>query len=297
MCKHPSMGDDRRYTRRQVLAGGLGAAAAVSLARIAHVQAAGAETVRQAAAIKPAGRDLDAIKHVVFLMQENRSFDHYFGTLGGVAGFDDHHNRAAFTQAWPGGSQPDSAAVPHEHQDAATPSAPTTSLTPGRPSTPRGTTAPWTPSCRPTPRATYEGALGINTMGYYKKHDIPFYYDLVENFTICDNYFCSVLGPTHPNRLMQMTGSIDPAGVAGGPIIVTNSDQTTNQFTCSWETMPEVLQADGISWKCYNPYGPLYQPGSSRLRQQERAPVLQAVLRRRPRRALPERLQLLRART
>jgi phospholipase C len=61
---------------------------------------------------------------------------------------------------------------------------------------------------------------------------------------------------------MQMTGSIDPAGVAGGPIIVTNTDQTTNQFTCSWETMPEALQGAGITWKCYNPYGPIYQPGS-----------------------------------
>ena len=97
-------------------------------------------------------------------------------------------------------------------------------------------------------------------MGYYRRHDIPFYYDLVDKFTICDHYFCSVLGPTHPNRLMQMTGSIDPAGVAGGPIIVTNSDQTTNQFTCSWETMPEALQGAGISWKCYNPYGSSTSP-------------------------------------
>ena len=54
-------------------------------------------------------------------------------------------------------------------------------------------------------------------MGYYESSDIPFYYDLAQAFTICDNYFCSVLGPTHPNRLMQMTGTIDPAGVAGGP--------------------------------------------------------------------------------
>ena len=57
-----------------------------------------------------------------------------------------------------------------------------------------------------------------------RRRDIPFYYDLAENFTICDNYFCSVLGPTHPNRLMAISGTLDPAGVAGGPIIVTNSD-------------------------------------------------------------------------
>ena len=89
--------------------------------------------------------------------------------------------------------------------------------------------------------AAYEGALGINTMGYYTKADLPFYYALVKKFTVCDNYFCSVLGPTHPNRLMAMTGSIDPAGVAGGPILVTNLAADAFQWTCTWTTMPEVL--------------------------------------------------------
>ena len=115
LCEHLVMANNHRYTRRQVLAGGIGAASALSLARMGHVRAAGAETVRQAASIKPAGRDLDAIQHVVFLMQENRSFDHYFGMLGGVAGFDDANNRSAFTQAWPGGSQPRSPPIPPRH--------------------------------------------------------------------------------------------------------------------------------------------------------------------------------------
>ncbi len=67
---------------------------------------------------------------------------------------------------------------------------------------------------------------GTLTMGYY---DSPTtcrcYYDLAQNFTICDNYFCSVLGPTHPNRLMQMSGTLDPAGTQGGPVLVTEFDQ------------------------------------------------------------------------
>jgi phospholipase C len=262
LCKHPFVGDDRRYTRRQILAGGLGAAAAVSLGETGRVRSAGAETVRRAAAIRPAGRDLDAIRHVVFLMQENRSFDHYFGKLGGVAGFDDLNNRSAFMQAWPNGSQP--VLLPFhlntKKQDAEC----TYDLSHSWPAE----HASWNNGAMNAFVSThtasaYEGALGVNTMGYYNRRDIPFYYDLVEHFTVCDQYFCSVLGPTHPNRLMQMTGSIDPAGVAGGPILVTNSDQATNKFTCSWETMPEVLQAAGVTWKCYNPYGPVYQPGSS----------------------------------
>jgi phospholipase C len=72
-----------------------------------------------------------------------------------------------------------------------------------------------------------------------------------------------VLGPTHPNRLMQMTGTIDPGASAGGPILVTNSDQSGKKGTCSWQTMPEVLQSNNISWKCYNPHGSNYQPGAS----------------------------------
>jgi phospholipase C len=118
----------------------------------------------------------------------------------------------------------------------------------------------------------YEGDLGVNTMGYYKKADIPFYYDLAKKFTICDNYFCSILGPTHPNRLMAISGSLDPAGTNGGPILVTNSNLDNQsqpnpmQGTCSWTTMPEVLQdvsPNPITWKCYNPYGSNYQPGAN----------------------------------
>src|SRR6202044_366056 len=67
---------------------------------------------------------------------------------------------------------------------------------------------------------SYENELGTNTMGYYNEYDIPFYNKLAQSFMICDNYFCSVLGPTHPNRLMAISANIDPAGVAGGPIIV-----------------------------------------------------------------------------
>src|SRR5581483_2536928 len=60
-------------------------------------------TVTAAASTKPAGGDIGAIEHVVMLMQENRSFDHYFGTLKGVRGFDDHPagDLGVFSQPWP----------------------------------------------------------------------------------------------------------------------------------------------------------------------------------------------------
>ena len=54
--------------------------------------------------------------------------------------------------------------------------------------------------------------LGFLTMGYYTRADIPFQFALAEAFTLCDGYHCSVLGPTRPNRLYWMTGSIDGEG-------------------------------------------------------------------------------------
>ena len=58
---------------------------------------------------------------------------------------------------------------------------------------------------------------GPVTMGYFTRAELPFYHALADAFTICDGYHCSVLGPTDPNRLMALSASIDPAGVARRP--------------------------------------------------------------------------------
>src|SRR5580704_10308549 len=93
---------DPRYNRRQVLAGGLGAAMALGATRAKVPRSPRRAMVRTAASAKAAGSDLGAVEHIVFLMHENRSFDHYFGTLGGVNGFD--ANSTVFAQTWPGGA-------------------------------------------------------------------------------------------------------------------------------------------------------------------------------------------------
>ena len=93
----------------------------------------------------------------------------------------------------------------------------------------------------------------VLSMGYYTRADFPYYYALADAFTICDNYFCSVMGPTDPNRLYTMAASIDPDGKNGGPIfqtIVTNRASFYGRLT--YTTMPEQLQARGISWKVYS---------------------------------------------
>jgi phospholipase C len=97
-----------------------------------------------------------------------------------------------------------------------------------------------------------DGAVnGPLTMGYYTRKDLSFYYALADAFTLCDHYHCSVIGPTDPNRLYSMSGTLDPSGAHGGPILSTSSTRIERFGKLSWTTMPEQLQARGISWKVY----------------------------------------------
>src|SRR5450756_616495 len=89
-----------RISRRELLAGGLGIAGAGVLGACGNPGTGASPS----APVHP-GSDLGAVEHVVFLMQENRSFDHYYGAYPGVRGFDDRSNGALarFTQQWPDG--------------------------------------------------------------------------------------------------------------------------------------------------------------------------------------------------
>ena len=88
-------------------------------------------------------------------------------------------------------------------------------------------------------------------MSYMERADIPYYWALAENFTICDNYHCSVLGPTYPNRLFSMSATNDPEGKGGGPLIETTDDFEFVKGRFTWTTMPEQLTAKGVTWKHY----------------------------------------------
>jgi phospholipase C len=198
-----------------------------------------------------AGR-LNDIDHFIILMQENRSFDHYFGSLRGVRGFDDARalrlpsGHSVFRQ--PDLFHPDGYVLPF-HLDTATTSAQQlkdlshewdaqhASLNGGKMDN-------WLGAHR-----VADGAAGPLTMGYYTRADLPFYYALADAFTICDGYHCSVLGPTYPNRLYFMSASIDPDGTHGGP--ATNNDAIKNTTTYAWETYPERLEKAGVSWQIY----------------------------------------------
>lgn len=257
---------DRGVSRRAFLTGSAGLAAAVALSKSFRLGSAGQELIEEAASVRPAGSNLSSIKHLIFLVQENRSFDNYFGAMGGVNGFGGFNpSSPVWSQACSPSINPDGHLWPF-HLDTAKQDAECTydlthSWAPQH--------ACWNGGAMDSFAAThtsnqYEGMLGELTMGYYDSTDIPFYWDLARKFTICDGYFSSVMGPTHPNRLMQISGSLDPHGTAGGPVLVTNGSPSS-QFTCSWKTMPELLTEHGVSWKFYNPYGGLYQPGPNGL--------------------------------
>ncbi len=193
---------------------------------------------------------LTDIDHVIILMKENRSFDHYFGTLSGVRGFDD-----------PTARQPGGGSLFHQ-ADA---------------KRPEGFVAPFWLNTRRTSgqrvenlshawgaqHAAWNGGRMDNwigahrvtdferapmTMGFMTREDIPYYYALADAFTLCDGYHCSVLGPTHPNRYFLMSGTNDPDGLHGGPAL----NNAGNAY--SWETYPERLQRAGVTWRVYHDF-------------------------------------------
>ena len=264
--------DGRRpgsLSRRDLLKAGaaVGAVGLTGLPGIPLGEAAMRHSVARAAATSPAGSDLGAVEHIVFLMMENRSFDHYFGSYRGVRGFDDHppDSLGAFEQDFPGNTTlaPVGKLLPF-HLDTARYNAECTV----------DLTHNWGPQhqcwdggrmdafVRVHTSSANEGVKnGPLTMGYYTRADLAYYYALADAFTICDGYHCSILGPTHPNRLMSLSASIDPAGGHGGPVVTTNPSPDA-RWSCSWTTMPEVLQDAGISWKVYHPSStdPSYPP-------------------------------------
>ena len=227
----------------------LGSAAGV--AGVAALASALPPNLRKAVAATPdSPGKLRDIKHIVVLMQENRSFDHYFGTMPGVRGFDDpaavklSTGRSVFYQ--PDAKNPDGYLLPF-HLDTRRTSAqaiPSTShaFTVQHSAVNGGKMDNWLPAHR----SADGDANGPYTMGYYTEDDIPFQWALARNFTVCDAYFCSVLGPTWPNRLYHWSGTIDPGGQHGGPI---TSNVVPSPYT--WTTYPERLTAAGVSWHVY----------------------------------------------
>lgn len=193
---------------------------------------------------------LDA-EHIVLLMQENRSFDHAFGTMKGVRGFNDpraitlpdankvwlQKNAAGETYApfrfdikdtkitWMG-------SLPHSRE----------SQTGARNN---GRYDNWIEAKKIDDKDYDDIPL---TMGYYTREDIPFYYALADAFTICDQNFCSSLTPTDPNRLYFWSATIRAEHHVNSRAFI---DNDSIEKGIEWRTFPELLEKNNISWKVY----------------------------------------------
>jgi phospholipase C len=242
-------------TRRELLQRGVAGAAALGFMGLA------ADPISRALALsQPCGRLTD-IEHVVILIQENRSFDHYFGSYRGVSGFADpkamklRDGSGLTVFAQPGYPAPGYGGhlLPFRlDTDPSMNGECTNDIEHG-----------WGPQHRcwngggmdgfVSEHLTDNGAAnGPLTMGYYRRQDLPFYYALADAFTLCDRFHCSVIGPTDSNRLYSVSGTIDPDGRNGGPLLETLVANRPSKFGAfTWTTMPERLQANGVSWKCY----------------------------------------------
>jgi phospholipase C len=182
------------------------------------------------------------VEHIVILMQENRSFDHYFGTLRGVRGFGDPRavtlpsGKSVWRQPSGGGE------VLPFHPDA-----PDLGLQ-FLEDLPHG----WTDTHKAWNDGKYDQWVpnkGATTMAHLTRADIPFHYALADAFTVCDAYHCSFMGATDPNRYHMWTGWVGNDGAGGGPVL------DNSEAGYDWSTYPERLQRAGVSWKIYQDAG------------------------------------------
>ncbi|MFJ4744169.1 phosphocholine-specific phospholipase C [Streptomyces sp. NPDC088775] len=201
-------------------------------------------SIDRATAIPAARRSgtVQDIEHIVVLMQENRSFDHYFGSMKGVRGFGDPR-----PVTLPSGK-------PVWHQSSG-----------GKETLPyhpdaddlgmqfiAGLDHDWAGGHNAFNNGKYDNwipAKGTGTMAYLTRDDIPFHYALADKFTICDDYHCSFIGATDPNRYYMLSGHVGNDGTGGGPVL------GNQEAGYGWTTYAERLEKAGISWKVYQDIG------------------------------------------
>ena len=232
---------------------------------------------------------INDVEHIVILMQENRPFDHHFGTLRGVRGFADPRSvkinfplqtgetvkASVFLQ--PAGAANIAAgfSVPANYRTLGGPANGVPVIPPFRIDPQKispglnslglsyinGTDHGWSGTHAAWNLGQYDGwaiQKGPLAMSYFTRDDIPYHFALADAFTVLDSYYCSIMGPTNPNRCYLWTGSIgnvDYLGAAGtdgfgsGPI--TGNGLSPLGHYLAWETLPEVLDKAGVNWRIY----------------------------------------------
>jgi len=210
-------------------------------------------SIQKALAINPApGSTWHDAEHVVLLMQENRSFDHCFGTLKGVRGFNDPRaiDLPNKNPVWLQTNKKGETFAPFRldiHNTKATwmsslPHSWSNQVNARN----DGKFDRWLMEKQSGNKAYEHMPL---TLGYHNRADLPFNYALADAFTVCDQNFCSSLTGTTPNRLFFWSGTIRKDQDENSRANVWNDDADFG--TLDWTTYPERLEENGISWKCY----------------------------------------------
>jgi phospholipase C len=182
------------------------------------------------------------VKHVVILMQENRSFDHYFGRLKGVRGFDDRSG-ITLSGGYPVFNQPNGGGRQYPWKLSATPAAggqDGETLAQCNGDLPHSWSSQHSAWNKGRLDNWVSGVGNVRSLGYLDRADIPFHYALADNYTICDAYFCSTLSATGPNRTYLWSGKVDSSSYDGG-----------DESGLTWQTYAESLQNAGVTWKVY----------------------------------------------
>ncbi|SSW63184.1 phosphocholine-specific phospholipase C [Achromobacter agilis] len=217
-------------------------------------------SLRRAFAIPAARRTgtIRDVEHIVVFMQENRSFDHYFGGLAGVRGFGDR-----FPIPVPGSPDHAHRTVWAQYNDQVG-EGPRTVL-PFHTDTRK--VAEYmriasTPHTWSNAQAAWDGgrmgkwpaAKKNHSMAYFTEGDMPFQYAMARAFTVCDAYHCSFTGGTNTNRLFLWTGTNDGLGRGNGPALGNLYNKLSGGDPAggyTWTTYPERLEAAGVSWRIY----------------------------------------------
>jgi phospholipase C len=201
--------------------------ATAAAARSACTWKAGAMTPETLASDAPTGEGIP-IDHVVLIIQENHSFDNVFSQLGNGA-------KVAAPDAT--NSHADGTAVARFH------------LT--HPCTDEVDHS-WNGSLLEYDSGMNDGFVRVNdpsgerAMGYYDATDLAFYYALAQTFAISDSHFCSVLGPTVPNRVFSLAGTAFGITVTGNQI-PPQTDPTGKPYPNIFTELDDA----NVSWSYY----------------------------------------------
>ncbi len=187
---------------------------------------------------------LSDLEHVVFVMQENRSFDHYFGRMRGVRGYGDRN--AVSTRALRPVFEQDGV-LPFSLREAAGRAGADPMLLDTHDHSWLGTQNAWAMGWNDA----WVPNKGPSTMAYYDREDLPFHYALADAFTICDAYHCSVLSSTTPNRNYHVSGHTGHEPGTEQRAVDNGACEEDGHPGYSWTTVPELLTRAGHSWQVY----------------------------------------------